>query len=362
MVCPVHQCCHRPSVFQPLAGPLGERGQHGVRGITDQRHSAPDPLGRWRTIKQRPLAKTLGGLDHAGDRWIPPGKVLQRLGDLWCCSADRTPRFQRFWVWDVLFHHPNKVRHLSPCEQIADRVPPGSGPNASGWRRRAPAQSRKWNRCAPRGHASVAGRLRAKSCAAQGRAQAVCGNDHVRAQPLAILADHARAILKQPLHHGPQPHAARCALVQRLAENINQVGPVNMHVGRAPAVVRGAFDRQAKNRKPAAPHPHFQRFGQKSALQNGVLQPQGAHDFHAVGRKLDPCPDLTQRHRAFDHLHVPTPVLERQGRRETGNAGPRRSARARVFVCSWPQGLSHGPRYPQGQHAAVAALNAIYWR
>ena len=45
-----------------------------------------------------------------------------------------------------------------------------------------------------------------------------------------------------------------------------------------------------KNTATTLPQPHFQRFGQKTAVEDLAFKAQRPQHLHAVRRQLDPCP------------------------------------------------------------------------
>ena len=60
--------------------------------------------------------------------------------------------------------------------------------------------------------------------------------------------------------------------------------------GRAPAIGRDVAHKDGKNAATTLPQPHFQRFGQKPAVEDFAFKAQRPQHLHAVRRQLYPCP------------------------------------------------------------------------
>ena len=184
-------------------------------------------------------------------------------------------------------------------------MPPRSGPDAGCLGRRVTAKALRGHYSPPGDHAGIARRWVVEQLRPYPGAEAI-GSDHEITPLLAAIAQADCALgFVESLNRRAQPEGVRRRGQQGIGQHFNQVRAVDVDVGCAPSIGRDVAHGDGKDPPTTLPQPHFQRFGQKPAVEDFAFQAQRPQHLHPVRRQLDPCTHGLKGRCALEHLHRP---------------------------------------------------------
>ena len=305
-----------PGVLERHRRALGEEGQHRVTGVPEQGKAAVDPARQRRVVEEAPEKASVYRVEQGAGRPVPAGEgTAQGVGII--LAAPPLPGPGRALL------DGDEVDERPVAQRIGDEVTALAHRHARRKAGKRGGDTLGRDRPAPGDVAREARRLRREAAGPQGGADAVRGDDDRRLRCRAIVERQRSGIAGRPDRHHPRAEVKGCpGLLRAGAEDVEQVGAMDVPVGTPVAGDGRLAQRHPGNRAPAAAMVEkFHRLGKAGADLCRVTQAERLEHRDPVRRNLEPGANLGEGGSLLVDVDPRMALGERGRRGEAADAG-----------------------------------------